>query len=75
MDRFLDPMGLIAGTWDWTSTHGGAGVAAFFAAGLVTALHVAVAVVFVAMIVNARGVGETVRGFRQGVNEPAPTGR
>lgn len=75
MDRYLDPMGLIAGTWDWTSTHGGAGVAAFVAAGMVTLLHVAVAAFFLAMIVNARGVGETVRGFRQGVNEPAPTGR
>lgn len=75
MDRFLDPMGLIAGTWHWTSTHGGAGVAAFLAAGVVTLLHVVMAAVFVATIVNARGVGETVRGFRQGVNEPAPTGR
>ncbi|MGQ0463873.1 MAG: hypothetical protein ACT4QG_01000 [Sporichthyaceae bacterium] len=75
MNRFFDPMGLIAGTWNWTSDHGGAGMAAFVAAGIVTLAHLAVAFVFVAMLVNARGVGETVRGFRQGVNEPAPTGR
>jgi hypothetical protein len=72
MDRFFDPMGLIVGTWDWTSAHGGAGVAALFAAGIVALLHLAVGATLVAMLVNARGVAEAVRGFRQGVNEPVP---
>ncbi|MGQ0842526.1 MAG: hypothetical protein ACT4QF_00185 [Sporichthyaceae bacterium] len=75
MNRFLDPLGLIDGTWDWTSDHGGAGIAAFFAAGLVALVHLAVLATLVALLVNARGVAEAARGFAQGVNEPAPAER
>lgn len=71
MDRFLDPLGLIDGTWDWTASHGGAGIAAFVAAGIVTLVHIAVAAMVLGMLVNMRGVVDAVRGFAQGVNEPA----
>ena len=75
MDRFVDPLGLIGATWDWTASHGGAGIAAFFAAGVVALVHLAVAAVLLGMIVNMRGVVDAVRGFVQGVNEPAESPR
>lgn len=71
MERLLDPMGLIAVTWDWTSAHGGAGVGAMLAAGIVALLHLAIAAAVLAVVVNGRGVAEVARGFAQGVNEPA----
>lgn len=75
MDRFLDPLGLIGGTWDWVSDHGGAGIAAFVAAGVVTMVHLAIAAALLGMIVNTRGVVDAVRGFVQGVNEPSQAPR
>ncbi len=73
MDRFVDPLGFIAATWDFMSAHGGGGIAAFVAAGIVTLVHIAIASLLLALFVNVRGVVEAVRGFVQGVNEPVET--
>jgi Na+/H+-dicarboxylate symporter len=72
ISRFLDPLGVIAATWNWTSTHGGGGLAALVLTAVVLLLHLVVLGVVFALVFNTRASIETIRGFRQGASSSIP---
>lgn len=69
MARFVDPLGLIAGTWNWMSVHGGGGFAAFVAVIVVLVLHLVVLAGIACLVVNPGRIIDAVRGFVQGVQD------
>jgi hypothetical protein len=72
ISKFLDPLGVIAGTWNWTSGHGGGGLAALVLTAVVLLLHLLVLGVVFALVFNTRASIETIRGFRQGAQSSIP---
>jgi len=72
ISKFLDPLGAIAGTWNWTSAHGGGGIAALALTTVVLLVHLVVLGVVLALVFNTRASIETIRGFRQGARSKIP---
>jgi hypothetical protein len=72
ISTFLDPLGAIAGTWNWTSNHGGGGIAALVLTTVVLLAHLMVFGVVCALLFNTRRSVETIRGFRQGAQSGIP---
>jgi hypothetical protein len=75
ISKVLDPLGAIAGTWNWTSDHGGGGVAALVLTAIVLLVHLAVYGTVLALLFNTRASVETIRGFRQGAQGTVPAQR
>ena len=72
ISKVLDPLGAIAGTWNWTSNHGGGGIAALALTTVVLLVHLAVYGAVLALRFNTRRSVETIRGFRQGARSGIP---
>jgi hypothetical protein len=71
MTRFLDPFGLLAGTWNWMCDHGGGGFAALLAVAVMVAAHLVVLAFVVAVVINPGRLIEAARGFAAGVQDPS----
>jgi hypothetical protein len=74
MSKFLDPLGLIAGTWNWMGEHGGGGFAALVAAVLMLILHLIVVAGVICLVINPGRILEAGRGFAQGMHDDSPPG-
>jgi hypothetical protein len=72
ISKVLDPLGAIAGTWNWTSNHGGGGIAALVLTTVVLLVHLVVLGFVGALLFNTRASIETIRGFRQGAQSTIP---
>jgi hypothetical protein len=75
ISKVLDPLGVIAGTWNWTSDHGGGGIAALVLTVLVLLVHLVVYAAVLALVFHTRASVETIRGFRQGAQSTLPQQR
>jgi len=75
ISKVLDPLGAIAGTWNWTSNHGGGGIAALVLTTVVLLVHLVIYGAVLALLFNTRASVETIRGFRQGAQGNVPAQR
>ena len=73
MIRFLDPLGFIVGTWDWMSSHGGAGFAAVVAVLVVVLVHLMLLAAILIVLSNPKRSLEALRGFLAGVQDEEPS--
>ena len=73
MIRFLDPLGFIAGTWNWMSSHGGGGFAAAVAVLFVVLVHLVLLAAILIVLSNPKRSLEALRGFLAGVHDEEPS--